>query len=77
MNAGYLIYLADFAGYLASVGVLLYKSFFQRSLAYVDFFTAAGYGLSVFGAAATLLSLLYFLSRKRSPHRVGSSSSRS
>jgi hypothetical protein len=64
-NAGFLIYVADFLGYLASVGVLAYKSFFRRSLPYVDFFVASGYILCVFGVATMTLSLAYFLSLRR------------
>jgi hypothetical protein len=65
-NAGFLIYVADFLGYLASVGVLVYKSFFQSRLTYVEFFIIAGYVLSVFGTVVMILSLVYFTARKRS-----------
>lgn len=64
-NAGYLIYLADFLGYLASVAVLTYKSFFRRSLPYVDFFIASGYILCLLGGGAMILSLAYFSARRR------------
>ena len=65
-NAGFLIYVADFLGYLASVGVLVTKSFFQSRLTYVEFFIIAGYTLSIFGTAVMSLSLVYFAARKRS-----------
>ncbi|MCX6563496.1 MAG: DUF5690 family protein [Candidatus Aminicenantes bacterium] len=64
-NAGFLIYVADFFGYLASVGVLAYKSFFQKSMTHVDFFIVASHVISVFGIIATVLSLAYFTARRR------------
>jgi hypothetical protein len=64
-NAGFLIYVADFFGYLASVGVLVYKSFFQKSMTHVQFFIVSSHVISVFGILATALSLAYFTARRR------------
>ena len=64
-NAGFLIYVEDFLGYLASVGVLIYKSMFQKSMTHVNFFIGSSYVLSVVGIAVTALSLAYFTARRR------------
>jgi len=64
-NAGFLIYVADFLGYLASVAVLVYKSIGQKGMTHVTFFIASGYVLSVFGTAVMVLSLIYFTARRR------------
>jgi len=64
-NAGYMIYVADFFGYLASVAVLVYKSFFQKATSYYSFFVAGSYALSLAGSVLTVLSLAYFASRRR------------
>jgi len=64
-NAGFLIYVADFLGYLASVGVLAYKSIGQKGMTHVKFFIVSGYVLSVFGTAVMVLSLIYFAARRR------------
>ena len=64
-NAGFLIYVEDFLGYLASVGLLIYKSIFQKSMNHVHFFITSGYYLSLFGMAVMALSLAYFTARRR------------
>lgn len=68
-NAGYLIYVADFLGYLASVGVLVYKSIGQKGMTHVDFFIDASYIVSLVGIAAMGCSLAYFMARRRSWRR--------
>lgn len=65
-NAGFLIYIADSAGYFASVSVLLYKNFGQADISWLQFFVYGSYGLCLLGAAAVLFSLVYFYARKRS-----------
>lgn len=64
-NAGFLIYVADFFGYLASVGVLAYKSIFQKGMTHAKFFIVSSYVLSLFGIAVMVLSLAYFAARRR------------
>src|SRR5688572_7784543 len=49
-TVGFLIYLADSVGYLGSVGVLLYRSFGQKDLSWLNFFIAGGYIMSVAGS---------------------------
>lgn len=60
-TVGFLIYLADSVGYLGSVGVLLYRSFGQKNVSWLNFFIAGGYIMSVVGSVLILLSLAYFV----------------
>ncbi len=59
-NVGFLIYLADSFGYLASVTVLLYKNFGQPNMKWLDFFVAGAYLMSFFGMAMIVLSMIFF-----------------
>lgn len=59
-NAGYLIYIADAFGYLASVAVLLYKNFGQGSLSWLNFFITGTYVISILGCLISIVSLVYF-----------------
>ena len=59
-NAGFLIYVADAFGYLASVGVLLIKNFLAVRISWVTFFVDSGYVVAVFGLLLTVVSALYF-----------------
>jgi hypothetical protein len=68
-NAGFLIYVGDFVGYTGSVGILLYKSLAQKSMAHVRFFVDASYILSVVGIVVMTISLGYFTARRRSWRR--------
>ncbi|HWA32757.1 MAG TPA: DUF5690 family protein [Cyclobacteriaceae bacterium] len=64
-TVGFVMYLADSVGYLASVGVLFYKQFGQRQLSLVEFFTSGAYVLSASGALLAVASLIYFNMKKR------------
>lgn len=59
-NAGFLIYVADAFGYLASVGVLLVKNFLVVRISWVTFFIDSGYAVAVVGIALTIISAVYF-----------------
>ncbi len=59
-NAGYLIYIADAFGYLASVAVLLYKNFGQGRLSWLNFFITGTYVISILGCLISIVSLVYF-----------------
>lgn len=63
-NAGFLIYIADSFGYLASVVVMLYKNFAQPEVSWLKFFINAGITFSIFGVFLTLLSIYYFNNKK-------------
>ncbi|MDI9355466.1 MAG: DUF5690 family protein [Chitinophagaceae bacterium] len=62
-NVGFLIYLADAFGYLASVNVLFYKQFGQRNTSWLHFFISSGYVLSFIGSILMVASLIYFLKK--------------
>ncbi|MDC8829355.1 DUF5690 family protein [Alteromonas gilva] len=59
-NAGFLIYVADAMGYAGSVGILLYKSFFNVELSWLRFMINSSYIIALFGMALIMLSALYF-----------------
>ena len=62
-NVGFLMYCADFFGYLGSMLVLLGKEVFQIRLQWVSFFSNAVMGVSIFGVIATVFSVMYFLKK--------------
>ena len=64
-NAGFLIYLADSAGYIGSVGILLYRTFATPELSSLDFFIAACYWVAIIVGLLVLSSLIYFSIRLR------------
>lgn len=59
-NAGFLIYLADSAGYLGSVSILLYRTFSSAQLSWLEFFINLCYFVSVVGAGLVACSMSYF-----------------
>lgn len=66
-NAGFLIYVADSAGYLGSILVLLWRNFGEGGLDWLQFFILGAYLTSVLGAAATIFAALYFNRRAARP----------
>ena len=64
-NVGFLIYLADSFGYVGSVAVLLIKEVFNVQLNWVAFFSNSVMWLSAIGICITLLSMLYFVQKKK------------
>ncbi len=64
-TVGFVMYLADSIGYLASIGVLFYKQFAQPHLSWLEFFTAGAYVLSGAGMVMVLASLIYFTRKNR------------
>lgn len=65
-TVGFLIYLADSVGYVGSLGVLIYKSFGQKNMSWLNFFMSTGYIISVVGSALIILSLFYFRKKHHS-----------
>ncbi len=63
-NVGFLIYLADSFGYLASVGVLLTKNIFRIEMNWLNFYTTLVLITSFAGVIFISCSLIYF-ERKR------------
>jgi hypothetical protein len=65
-NAGFLIYVADSAGYAGSCALLLWRNFALTHVEWLAVFRYAAYTTSVVGVALVSLSLLYFNGRARS-----------
>jgi len=59
-TVGFIMYVADSFGYLGIVSVLFFREFSYPSLSWVDFFTNAGYIISVVGTLLILGSMIYF-----------------
>ncbi|MBU6371186.1 MAG: hypothetical protein KJS97_00545 [Alphaproteobacteria bacterium] len=59
-TAGFLIYLADAAGYVGSVALMLYKNFAAPSLDWLAFFVGGAYATSVVSVVLVVASALYF-----------------
>ena len=64
-TAGFMIYVTDAFGYLGSVALLLYKSFGQPDLGWLDFFVTACYGTGGVALVCFLGALAYFARRTR------------
>ncbi|MFA0811580.1 DUF5690 family protein [Microbulbifer epialgicus] len=67
-NAGFVIYLADSSGYIGSIGVMLYKTFAQPDLNWLEFTLQFSYVTGFVCILLMLFSLLFFhrLRRKQS-----------
>lgn len=72
-NSGFLIYIADSFGYLGSMLILLYKNFGQSSISWLEFFTNGTYLISILGTIITIISLLYFIKKKKQNNIVETS----
>ncbi len=66
-NVGFVMYVADSFGYLGSVAVLFVKQFMGMRLSWTGFFIDAVIGISFFGIAGTIVSMLYF--KKKYHHK--------
>jgi hypothetical protein len=62
------MYVADAFGYLASVGVMLFRDFGARELSWLDFFIKASYGLSIGCIVLVALSMVYFRRKLGAAH---------
>ncbi|MPY22612.1 hypothetical protein FM037_07400 [Shewanella psychropiezotolerans] len=69
-NAGFLIYISDSAGYLGSVGILLYRTFGSPELSWLTFFINTTYLVAIVAGTLVLASLAYFSSLLRGPSLV-------
>lgn len=59
-NAGFVIYVADAAGYLGTVSALLLKEFYNGHVSWGLFFRNGAMVVAIVGGAGALLSLVYF-----------------
>ncbi len=62
-TAGFLIYVADAAGYAGSVALVLFRNLFDGHLPWLEFFEQGALGASAFVMMLTLASGLYFTHR--------------
>ena len=65
-NVGFLIYVADSFGYLASVGVLLTKTIFKLQVNWLEFYINLVLATSLLGGLFTLASIIYFRRKYKS-----------
>jgi hypothetical protein len=68
-NAGFLIYIADTAGYAGSILLLLYKEFYFHDSTVIEFFILFSYATAAIGVVSLLFSYRYF--DKRMPGALG------
>ncbi|MCB9729791.1 MAG: hypothetical protein H6744_15130 [Deltaproteobacteria bacterium] len=68
-NAGFLIYFADAFGYLGSVAILLFKTFGQAELSWLEFFVTFSYATSILCTVCFVLAIGYFY-RRLAPERA-------
>jgi hypothetical protein len=66
-NAGFLIYVADAAGYAGSCALLLWRNFAWAHVEWLTVFRYALYATAAVGIVLISLSLLYFNARRRGP----------
>jgi hypothetical protein len=59
-TASFMVTLADFYGYLGSVGVLFYKNFGNNDISYFQFFKTMSYFFSIALFFLFLFSMIYF-----------------
>lgn len=59
-NVGFLLYLADSAGYLGSVSILLYRTFASPDISWLAFFIQLCYLVSIVGGVLVFSSVIYF-----------------
>ncbi len=64
-NVGFIMYIADAIGYLGSISVLLIKEFGNTEISWAHFFKNGLLLMSVVGAIAASISLVYFLQTGR------------
>ena len=59
-TVGFIMYVADSFGYLASVGVMFFKEFGYAELSWLNFFISTGYIISIAGSLLIAGSMFYF-----------------
>ena len=64
-TAVFMIYVTDAAGYIGSIGLILYKHFGYSSMSKLDFFRYFSYFTAFFCAGCFVYSALYFARRSR------------
>jgi hypothetical protein len=70
-NAGFLIYVADSAGYAGSCALLLWRNFGLMQVEWLAVFRYTVYATVIVGLILTVLSMIYFHARARAPTATG------
>jgi hypothetical protein len=70
-NAGFLIYVADSAGYVGSCVLLLWRNFGLTQVEWLTVFHYIVYTTVIVGLVFTVLSMIYFHLRARAPTAAG------
>jgi hypothetical protein len=68
-TVGFIMYVADSFGYLASISTMLFKEFSHVNVSWLEFLISAGYITSFAGAFLILGSMIYF-HRKHKHHQA-------
>lgn len=63
-TVGFIMYVADAFGYLASVGVLFFKEFGYANMDWLDFFVKGGYYTCMIGVTLISASMVYFMQKQ-------------
>jgi hypothetical protein len=69
-NIGFLMYLADAAGYFGSILVLLYKNFGEKSLNWLEFFRRTAFQTGFIITILAILLILYFRKKENQEPKV-------
>lgn len=72
-TVGFIMYVADSFGYLGIVSVLFFREFNYPALSWLDFFTTAGYIISIAGTLLILGSMVYFYRKNHQNRRTNTS----
>jgi hypothetical protein len=66
-TVGFIMYVADSFGYLASVGVVLFREFGSAAtkISWLRFFISGGYILSIAGTLLIAGSMIYFNEKRK------------
>lgn len=59
-TAGFLIYVADAAGYMSSVTLLVFRNFAGSGLSWVEFLRDSSYGVALAGLVLIIAAAVYF-----------------
>jgi MFS family permease len=70
-NIGFLMYIADAAGYLGSTCVLLFKNFNSKNIGWVDFLKISALSLSVLMVFVSIFAFIYFKNQKNECQQAG------
>jgi hypothetical protein len=75
-TAGFLIYIADAAGYVGSCALMIWRNFGLVQLDWLQVFMASAYGASIFGILLVGSSAFYFVRKARAlqPYDAGPAS---